>query len=227
MKFCRFSPLSGADMWDTIILLSLPLMNTSFRKRLTVTAYLLLLMSFPALEGLAAPSARYYTYDFSAAEGLSSNIVYSIIKGKDNNMWIATRQGIDRYDGFSFRHYSLFNDDLRLVGDGRKIQISYDGQNRLWAYTDAGQIFYYDVESDRFRPYLCTSDLGLSPLLNTVTQIRDKLYVCTMDGIYCFDVGSSRLISTGMKGNDVKCLKSYVTDRLIAGGSSGLYGKSD
>ena len=188
-----------------------------------VTLYLLLLLLSTVFSPVeAAPVARYYSYDFNVAEGLSSNIVYSIIKWKDNNVWMATRQGIDRYDGFSYKHYSLFSNDLRMVWDGHKISITYDGQHQLWAYTDGGRIYCYDIESDSFQPFVSISDLGVSSLLHSVTQIDGRLYACTSDGVCCIDIDSARMLSVGLEGKNVRCIRPYVKDRLVAGGPGGL-----
>ena len=167
--------------------------------------------------------SSYSSYSINVEEGLSSNIVYSILKWKDNNIWMATRQGIDKYDGFSFKHYSIFSNDLRLVGNGAKISISYDGLDQLWAYTDGGQIYFYDIEKDDFQQFLSLSDIGVYSTLNSLTQIGPKLYACTTDGIVCLDGSSGDLISMGARGEDIKSIRKLSSGQLIAGGSGCLY----
>lgn len=199
-------------------------MKRSRKAILTAIALQLLFLFYPGRLPLAeaGPLSGFHSYDFTVSEGLSSNIVYTILKWKDNNIWIATRQGIDRYDGFSYKHYSLFGNDIRMAWDGHKIFLSYDGQHQLWAYTDGGQIYSYDIESDAFQPFVSISDLGFNTLLNSVTQIGGRLYACTRDGVCSIDVSSAELLASGLRGHEIKCIRRYVEDRLVAGGPGGI-----
>ncbi len=54
----------------------------------------------------SATVPEYYSYNFDVSEGLSSNTVFKILKWRDF-VWVATRQGVDMYNGYSFKHYNL------------------------------------------------------------------------------------------------------------------------
>lgn len=186
----------------------------------TVLVTLLLLAGGAGVSG--KPSSGYYSYNLDVSEGLSSNIVYQIVKWKDGCVWMATRQGIDRYDGFSVKYYSLFKDDIRMSDDGQKISISTDGVHSLWAFTDSGQIYRYDAEGDDFDHFLALSDLGIYAILNGLAVIDGRLYACTTDGVLCIDAQERRLLSRGLNGQNVKSIVPYVDDRLLAGGTEGV-----
>ena len=183
------------------------------------------LLALSLLAGCAAsfakPTSGYYSYTLDVSEGLSSNIVYNIVKWKDDCVWMATSQGIDRYDGFSVKYYSLFKDDIRMSDDGQKISISTDGVHYLWAFTDSGRIYRYDAEGDEFELFLALSDLGIHGILNQVTVLDGKMFACTSDGVLCIDVGERKLLNRALPGENVKCLVPYVDGRLFAGGSEG------
>lgn len=137
-------------------------------------------------------------------------------------MWMATRQGIDRYDGFSVKYYSLFKDDIRMSDDGQKISISTDGTHDLWAFTDSGRIYRYDAEGDCFEFFTSLASLDIHASLNEIKQIGDRLYACTSDGICCIGITDGSLLHRAMKGRGVKDVATYVDDRLLAGGQGGL-----
>jgi len=40
-------------------------------------------------------------------EGLSSNVVFGIVEDKNGLLWIATTEGVDKFDGLNFKQYSL------------------------------------------------------------------------------------------------------------------------
>ncbi len=44
---------------------------------------------------------------YGVSEGLSSNTVFSTIEDKDGFIWISTEEGVDRFDGSNFKHYTL------------------------------------------------------------------------------------------------------------------------
>lgn len=173
--------------------------------------------------GLSAmPATGYYSYSLDVSGGLSSNIVYGIVKWKDGCVWMATRQGIDRYDGFAVKHYTLFKDDIRTSDDGQRIAISTDGIHALWAFTDSGQIYRYDGEGDDFQHVAALSDRGIHATLNRLEQIGDRLYACTSDGVYCLDIRREEFLFQALRGQAVRDIKPYADDRLIAGGAEGL-----
>jgi len=175
-----------------------------------------------ASQAVAKPSTGYYSYNLDVSGGLSSNIVYGIVKWKDRCVWMATRQGINRYDGFSFKYYSLFQDDIRSSGDGQRIAISTDGTRALWAFTDSGQIYRYDEQGDDFEHVLALADLGIHGTLNRLVQVGDCLYACTSEGIYSLDPQRMTVLHRALSGQNVRDIKPYGRDRLISGGTGGL-----
>ena len=73
------------------------------------------------------------------AEGLSSQRVFSIVEDGDGAMWIATKTGIDRYNGHTVKNYDLpgsfYYGDLA----GRRLYLLYDAQQGLFAYDQIGR----------------------------------------------------------------------------------------
>ena len=84
------------------------------------------------------------------ADGLSNQRVYSIVEDKDGVIWIATKTGVDRYNGYDLKNYALTGN--YHFGDlgGRRIQLLYDDRFGLWAYDNTGKVFRYAIENDRF-----------------------------------------------------------------------------
>ena len=199
-------------------------MLTKQTGRLLKTAILTFSFILLITSASARTATGYYPYNLGVSEGLSSNIVYNIVKWQDGCMWMATRQGIDRYDGFSVKNYSLFKDDIRMLDDGQKISIYTDGIHALWAFTDTGRLYRYNPDGDTFAFVLSLQSLGInSPFLNEILQIDDCLYACTADGIYGIDILSGTLCYKALEGHDVKTVVPYVDDRLLTGGPDGLY----
>lgn len=183
-----------------------------------IVAFLLINIEFVN----SATLPKYYSYSFDISEGLSSNTVFKILKWRDF-IWVATRQGVDMYNGYSFKHYSLFDNDIRTLRNGQKISIYTDGGNYLWAYTDSGQVYLYDTQSDSFQLFWDFEDFHFTSALNSLLQIGTKLYACTSNGINCIDLNDKSLLFKGLGGLDIRCAQTYGDNSLLVGGVGVMY----
>jgi signal transduction histidine kinase/ligand-binding sensor domain-containing protein/DNA-binding response OmpR family regulator len=98
---------------------------------------------------------RYIGY----AEGLSSQRVFSIVEDKNGAMWIATKVGIDRYNGHAVKSYTLSGNFYYGDMGGRTLRLLYDKQYGLWAYDNTGRVYRYSVQNDCFERYLHLAQL--------------------------------------------------------------------
>ncbi len=54
----------------------------------------------------------------STAQGLSQGMVFDILQDQEGLIWVATKNGLNRYDGYSFR---IFTNDPYNVHSLRKV----------------------------------------------------------------------------------------------------------
>lgn len=142
------------------------------------------------------------------AEGLSDLRVYSIIEDKDGVIWIATKSGIDRYNGHSMKNYTLASDYHYGDMGGRCIQLLYDERSGLWAYDNTGKIFHYAIENDRFEQVLY-----LSHYTHT-NVILNALYLDTNETMW---LGSNLGVYKREKGGDVvQVLEGYYVSDITS-----------
>lgn len=80
--------------------------------------------------------------------GLSDSHVYSIVKDRFGYMWFATNNGLDKYDGSSFKNY-FANNDKRSILTNRIDGVFEDNGGNLWVLTASSYILY-DRENDNF-----------------------------------------------------------------------------
>ncbi len=83
----------------------------------------------------------------SEQNGLSHRWVYKIIQDQNGFIWIATENGLNRYDGYEFKHYSL-GDDLSPIQRINAVQESIDGM--LWISKNE-KIIIFDPSDHSFR----------------------------------------------------------------------------
>ncbi|WP_372773609.1 two-component regulator propeller domain-containing protein [Mangrovibacterium sp.] len=88
------------------------------------------------------------------AEGLSSQRVFSIVEDENGAMWMATKVGIDRYNGSAVKSYTLSGNFYYGDMGGRTLRLLYDKRYGLWAYDNTGRIYRYSIQDDSFEQYL-------------------------------------------------------------------------
>lgn len=171
----------------------------------------------------AENSNSYTSYILGTTEGLSSQIAFNIVKADDGFVWIANTQGVDMYNGISFKHYNLFPNDIRTVHDGQKISLYRGSEGKLWAFTDSGHIYYYNLNSDSFELFMRLADQVPYCLLNSLLQVGDKLYLGINNGIKCINISQKELLHSELSDTPVNILIPYKNSMLLAGTQKGVY----
>lgn len=90
----------------------------------------------------------------SVNEGLSHYQVSDILQDDYGFIWIATNDGLNRYDGAGCKTYLHNPDETGSLSSNRIKSLYYDqGKSRLLIGTDGGGINVYDYASDSFKVY--------------------------------------------------------------------------
>jgi ligand-binding sensor domain-containing protein len=73
------------------------------KRRQIVGLAVLLSLVLPAL----ARAERLPTKIFTTADGLANNVVHRIVRDSHGYLWFCTREGLSRFDGYSFTTYGI------------------------------------------------------------------------------------------------------------------------
>lgn len=104
--------------------------------------------------GLLVPASAQLKYnELTTSNGLSQGYVYDILQDKDGFMWFATKDGLNRYDGYSFKVYTYDSYNPFSISNNNVNRLFEDSKGRLWVCTDNG-INIYDKKRDRFKRIL-------------------------------------------------------------------------
>lgn len=100
---------------------------------------------------LSAPyvrAQRYLKFDRLGLEhGLSQSQVFSIAQDAAGFIWLATADGLNRFDGYRFDVFRK-TDSLRWIEDNFVTKIFWQSPSCLWVGTDAGGLQRIDFSSD-------------------------------------------------------------------------------
>lgn len=102
-----------------------------------------------------------YTY-YSLRDGLPSNDIYNCVEDKKGFLWIATENGLSKFDGKNFRNY--FTKDG--LPDNDILSVLLDSAGVLWVLPFQKTPAYYDEKNDRFINQQRDTELGKIELGN-------------------------------------------------------------
>ncbi|MBV5281602.1 MAG: response regulator [Paludibacter sp.] len=102
---------------------------------------ILLLTIFVLLGAIPSWSLPYKINYLTADDGLSRNLVTQIFRDSHGFMWIATSNGLDRYDGYDFIHFNSRNSGNALQSDNVHC-VEEDVNGNLWIGTENGLNFF-------------------------------------------------------------------------------------
>jgi ligand-binding sensor domain-containing protein len=129
---------------------------------------------------------------FTVDEGLPSNEVYHIIQDSTGYIWIATANGVSRFDGSTFKNFGL--DDGLVESTIHEIYPDYQG--RLWFISSSGRLAY--LEGNEIKPYQFNHRLN-EFIPKSRGTIKKSFYVDSLDNVY-LSFKSSGLIVISPEG---------------------------
>lgn len=86
-------------------------------------------------------------------EGLSHSNTICILQDSRGFMWFGTRDGLNRYDGYSFAVYRNEPGDRNSLGGNMIMDIKEDHEGSLWIATWGGGLSRFDLDSEKFVQY--------------------------------------------------------------------------
>lgn len=90
--------------------------------------------------------SRQYSFNhFSITNGLSSNFVNKVVQDKEGYIWLATTNGLQRYDGSGFITFKSKTSDPASIPSNKVLLLYIDQKDRLWIVTDNDKVGIFDT----------------------------------------------------------------------------------
>jgi signal transduction histidine kinase/ligand-binding sensor domain-containing protein len=158
---------------------------------------------------------------FGVDEGLSSWRANYLLQDHAGYMWIATPNGLDRFDGYRVRTYRNDPADPRSLSSSYVSTMYEDHTGRLWVGTHAG-LDVYDPASDQF-----DRKVGENVISSVNALYEDRagaLWIGTFgSGLYQFDPTTQALIEYRHDAGDPASLSSNNVNDIIEDRSGTLW----
>jgi signal transduction histidine kinase/CheY-like chemotaxis protein/ligand-binding sensor domain-containing protein len=166
------------------------------------------------------PVSQYIHTVWRSEDGLPQNSIQALLQTRDAYLWIATQEGLVRFNGKEFKVFSKDNTDAIRHND---IRILYqDREGTLWIGTFGGGLVRY--RDGRFTTYTAADGLSSNSITAIFQDHRGNLWAGTTDGVNEF-TGARFLAYTrkdGLSDGEIQALAEDAQGRLLVATRGGL-----
>src|SRR5258706_3033362 len=136
--------------------------------------------------GLAVAAQKTINYGdvISTAQGLSQGMVFDILQDKEGFIWVATKNGLNRYDGYSFKVFTNDPYNSHTLSSNTIVKLFEDSKGRIWAGTENAGINIYNKKNGKFyRIAHPASDPGSlsGNVIRTIEELPDGRMLVSAD----------------------------------------------
>lgn len=157
-----------------------------------------------------------------ATSGLQAKVVPALAVDRNGFLWIGSREGLFRYDGYRAVRYSPDSEDPRSITDLDIRTVYEDPQGVIWVGTNTGGLNRFDAATDGFDHYRHDSTEPLSISHDSVYGMaadqQGDLWVGTQIGLNRLDRDTGRFTRYFHRPDDPASLSNdYCFDVLFDG----------
>jgi signal transduction histidine kinase/ligand-binding sensor domain-containing protein/CheY-like chemotaxis protein len=120
----------------------------------TLAACIALAVAAAAHAAVPVPAVRpMYFEHLTTRDGLSQSTVNCILQDSQGYLWLATENGLDRYDGDSIREYRRERGNEHGLASDYIWSIAEDARGDIWLATDGGGVARWDRRTEQFQQF--------------------------------------------------------------------------
>ena len=138
---------------------------------------------------LSAKGQSYYFRHYQVEQGLIHNTVKSIMQDSRGMMWIGTKAGLNRFDGYTFKSFTDYAINGGSIGESSIISICEDKKGMIWIGTETG-LFKYDPYHEAFDKTTIIADKSISHIL---TDHFNNLWFLANNELYKYEQNRNKL----------------------------------
>ncbi len=183
---------------------------------------------FGCLAGALSAQDRAIFRHFEKKDGLSQGSVFAITQDHDGYIWMGTRDGLNKYDGYQF---TVYRNNPQQKGSlaGNDVRVLYFDtlESALWVGTYEG-LSKYIAKVDSFQNYSVGEGLSSNSIRSIFRDSRGRLWVGAANGLNLYQAETSSFVTiplhfSGRFPLGVNALYEDEKGDLLLGMGHGLY----
>jgi signal transduction histidine kinase/ligand-binding sensor domain-containing protein len=170
------------------------------------------------------PGIRFEHYTIE--DGLSMSTVYDLIQDRNGYIWVATEDGLNRFDGYEFKIYRPAIDDPDGLNISNIHSLFEDRDGFIWLGGCMGGIIRYDPYQDSFQQLNPDSNVPNIKILTIYSIEQDHtglLWFASNDGLFRYDPGKDIWQYFQSKADDPSSLSSDEVFSVVEDSSNRLW----
>lgn len=141
---------------------------------------------FPFILNAGTTEDIYFSH-IGMEDGLSHSTIFAINQDKERNLWFATYDGVNKYDGYNFTVYRHEYANPNSIASDITRCIAIDDSDQIWVGTREG-LSFYNRRKNSFSNYYYKKN-GINVPINSIAPIKENwLMLGTAEGILLFDI---------------------------------------
>ncbi|MBI3162130.1 MAG: GAF domain-containing protein [Chloroflexi bacterium] len=151
-------------------------------------------------------------------EGLSQSVVNVILQDRMGFLWIGTEDGLNRYDGYTFKIYKPDADDPASLSDRWITSLAEDRQGYLWIGTRLGGLNRYNPVTGTFKRYMHDNaepdSLGNNQISALLPE-KNGIWIGTGFGLDFYDFETGKFTHHRSSSEDPTSLSSNLVTAIF------------
>ncbi len=158
----------------------------------------------------------------SPSNGMSHNSVTSIQQDNLGQIWIGTRDGLNKFDGTEFTIYRHDKSNSFSISNNDVLCLEQDRSGFLWVGTYAG-LNKYDPKKNTFKTYLNNNNKSVNNnIIWTIKELsNNKIWIGTPSGLSIYDVSTDSFNSFSVE-EQVYAIYETKNKSIFIGTKNGL-----
>ena len=126
--------------------------------------------------------------ELGVKQGLSQGMINCIYQDSEGYIWIATKDGLNRYDGYNIYTFRHSANDRFSLPDNYCNSITEDDLGNIWVGTNTKGLFLFDKKTERFYnvPEINVNDQNLC--VRELHQASGKLFINTYKNVVILNI---------------------------------------
>lgn len=121
---------------------------------------------------LQAQLSSFFTH-YSSEDGLSQNTVMSMLQDHKGNLWMGTWDGLNRFNGYSFKSYKARQDNFISLTNNRVDHFYEDTYGYLWLLTYDNRAHRFDPRTETFEQVPAAGQEGSSSNVQAIRVLAN------------------------------------------------------
>lgn len=153
---------------------------------------------------------NYAVKTYTTENGLPHNHVYSIAQDQTGYLWVATFDGLSRWNGYEFRNYYHHPGDTTSISYFEVQDVLVDSYNNIWVGSPSYLAKYNRAKDNfiRFPQFTIINHPRLDP--------HGRLWISTSEGIFCWSQTKDMFEKLAFEADrKMEKLRAYYTPNII------------